>query len=275
MQNKTLNQNNKTNHIFLILLLGLVFLRFPFVISMSYNILPFSKELGRYIFQDGTYFLTAILIILKRDTLSNYNMGFYVLLIFIIAPFAKLLSIFAFTGIVLPNAWIQIAISICLLIVLFIYHPKLYKRSIKEILLWLLIAIVVGICSGVLVGIINSLQVIEKSSESPSAAYLFSAFFAQLSNAAVSEEPLFRGFLWGFLKNLHWKDHWILLFQAALFMLGHIYYLGVFNYSFLITVPIGGLVLGLLVWRSKSIGTSMIAHGFINSVADMVANLTW
>jgi hypothetical protein len=30
-----------------------------------------------------------------------------------------------------------------------------------------------------------------------------------------------------------------------------------------------------LVWRSRSISTSMIAHGLINSVGDMVAHFTW
>ena len=54
-------------------------------------------------------------------------------------------------------------------------------------------------------------------------------------------------------------------------MLAHIYYLGTFSYSLFIIVPFSGLVFGLLVWRSKSIGTSMIAHGLFNSIGNIVA----
>jgi membrane protease YdiL (CAAX protease family) len=93
----------------------------------------------------------------------------------------------------------------------------------------------------------------------------------QIANAAVFEEPFFRGFLWGGLRRAGWKNAWILLFQTALFMLGHLYYYGTAPLSFWIIVPLGGLIFGLLAWRSRSIGTSMAAHGFLNAVGQMIA----
>ncbi|WP_398443312.1 type II CAAX prenyl endopeptidase Rce1 family protein [Sedimentibacter sp.] len=48
-----------------------------------------------------------------------------------------------------------------------------------------------------------------------------------------------------------------------------------YNYSFFIIVPVSALILGLVAWRSKSIGTSMIVHALINSMANIVANFTW
>ncbi len=88
----------------------------------------------------------------------------------------------------------------------------------------------------------------------------------QTGYAAVSEEPLFRGFLWGYLRKGGWSDGWICLFQAGLFMLGHIYYLNSLPISFWIIVPTGGLVLGWLAWRSRSIATSISAHATLNAL---------
>jgi len=190
-----------------------------------------------------------------------------------IAPFAKLIIEFLSTkkvSMVEANVWYEILISICLLVVLLSYRPKLRKRSVNEIIIWLTIAVVVGICSGVLTGNILSIQVSERSPYHPTIPFILELLFIQLGNAAVIEEPLLRGFLWGFLLSKHWKVHWIWLIQAGLFMLAHIYYLGTFNYSLFIIVPFSGLVFGLLVWRSKSIGTSMIAH--VNADLKMTEN---
>ncbi|HBM74245.1 MAG TPA: hypothetical protein DD429_01645 [Clostridiaceae bacterium] len=272
-------QNKRMNYIFLLLLLGLLFLRFPFLILLEFYKIPIAKTEGINIFQCGTYLIAAILIFLKRNSLLDYHIGFYSLLIFILTPVLKPVSkyLLLFTGVSSLKesiSWFQIVTSICLFIALLIYRPKLRKRSIKEILFWLLISVAVGICSGIIIGSILTLQ--EKRSLNHASISLFiNMFFIQLGNAAVMEEPLFRGFLWGFLRNIHWKDYWIWLMQAALFMLGHIYYLGIHNYSFWITVPFGALVLGLIAWRSRSIGTSMIVHGLINSVSDILVHTTW
>ncbi len=266
------------NWIFLFLLLGLLVLRFPFLILANYKIIPVSAELVSPIFSGGTYLLTAILIFLMRDFLSNYNMGLGAVILFLVAPFAALWGeavSYKFLSYVQQDLWFRIGVSICLLIALIIAHPKLRRRSAKQILLWILVAIVLGIVTGVILGKIGSLQTKERSPASPTIVTFVTAFSIQLGNAAAMEEPLFRGFLWGLLRKLHWHEPWIWIFQAALFWLGHIYYLGVFNYSFFIIVPVSALILGFAAWRSRSIGTSMIMHGLINSLGDIVAHYTW
>jgi membrane protease YdiL (CAAX protease family) len=40
--------------------------------------------------------------------------------------------------------------------------------------------------------------------------------------------------------------------------------------SFWVIVPLGGLVFGALAWRSRSVAVSMIAHGLLNGVLQMV-----
>ena len=51
-------------------------------------------------------------------------------------------------------------------------------------------------------------------------------------------------------------------------MLGHIYYLGSYNLSLFVVVPLCAFVFGILVWRSHSIGVSMVTHAFVNSTLD-------
>ncbi len=108
-----------------------------------------------------------------------------------------------------------------------------------------------------------------------SVSALISCFVAQLSRAATYEEPLFRGFLWGYLRLLGWKDGAILWFQTGLFMLGHLYYLPSHLFSLLFIVPLGGIIFGLLAWRSRSIAPSMLAHAAANSFGDLVAHFQW
>jgi membrane protease YdiL (CAAX protease family) len=101
---------------------------------------------------------------------------------------------------------------------------------------------------------------------------LLEGFLYQLGYAAVTEEPLFRGFLWGYLRNLGWREVWIWLFQAGLFWLSHFYYFSRMPISFWL-VPIGALILGALAWRSRSIATSMAAHAAMNGLTQPLANL--
>jgi len=279
---QVLTENKKKhNYIPLLLLLGLLLLRFPFLILLLFDKIPISKAIGSNMFQDGTYLLTATLIFVKRDSLSKYNIDFLSLLIFMIAPVAKIMSQFflatkySYKNMISADWWLQIVISICLLVALLLYRPALQKRKIKEMLLWFLIAVLVGIGSGVLMGYITSLQGNGNSGMHPTISLLISLFFIQLGNAAVIEEPLFRGFLWGFLKNQHWNEYLIWLFQAVLFTLAHIYYFGANNFSFFVVVPFSALMFGLCAWRSRSIGTSMIVHGFYNSVTDAVSHMAW
>lgn len=279
LANLVLTKEKRKEYAFIVLLSGLLLLRFPFLILLCFDKIPISYKLGVGIMTDGTYILTATIIFLKRDTLSDYHFGFFSILVFLFAPVARffselILSEKAQSGAIPMVSWIQIVVSICLLVALMIKRTKLRKRSVKEILLWLLISIITGLLFGVVSGAIISLQG-SRGSVAPSFYHLIRGFVLQLGNAAVIEEPLFRGFLWGFLRSLKWKEFWIWVFQALLFMVGHLYYFGVANYSFWIVVPLCALVLGLLVWRSRSIGTSMIAHGLINSVGDIVAHFAW
>jgi membrane protease YdiL (CAAX protease family) len=91
-----------------------------------------------------------------------------------------------------------------------------------------------------------------------------SGFLYQLGFAAVSEEPVFRGFLWGYLRKLGWREIWVWLAQAGLFMSAHLYFRDALPFNFWIVVPSAGLIFGLLAWRTRSIAVGMMSHAAYN-----------
>jgi len=132
----------------------------------------------------------------------------------------------------------------------------------------MVISTIVGLLYAVLTGIIYKSFTKPSPMEATFPIFIF-LFITQLNNAALSEEPLFRGFIWGYLKKRNWKEHWILLFQAFIFSLGHIYYLPKLPIAFLGTF-FAGLVFGLVVWKSKSISASIVVHGLANSMGQLI-----
>ncbi len=95
----------------------------------------------------------------------------------------------------------------------------------------------------------------------------------QVGYAGAAEEPLFRGFLWGALHKAGWRDVWIWLFQAGLFILAHMYYIGRAPISFFILLPVGLLALGLVAWKTRGISTSLATHGTTNAFGLMMGEL--
>jgi membrane protease YdiL (CAAX protease family) len=75
---------------------------------------------------------------------------------------------------------------------------------------------------------------------------------------AVPEEFLFRGFLWGFMRQAGLSDFSILCIQAILFWVGHYWYWDM--PIAWIRVLFGGLLYGAVAWRTKSLFLSAIVH---------------
>lgn len=89
-------------------------------------------------------------------------------------------------------------------------------------------------------------------------------------SAVVVEEIMFRGMLWMLLKDLNFSEIKIVSLQAILFWISHVYAFN--NLAFFwINVPMISILLGIIVWRSKSITLSAIAHILINMLLGFVA----
>jgi membrane protease YdiL (CAAX protease family) len=98
--------------------------------------------------------------------------------------------------------------------------------------------------------------------------YLFPFIFAMLSalsHGAIFEEPIYRGFTFGYLRAWGVKDNKILILQTILFWAAHIKYINE-PFTFWMVVPMSGLMFGWLALQSRSIAPSMVAHAIFNAM---------
>jgi len=269
---------NKSRSIISIsLLLGLLFFRFPWLLCDAFEITNINNAYQIKII--CTYVLTAILIWWERDHLEEFNIRLTSLLLFIALPIllpvnnSLLKYSLPWGEIKLFFPSISIVTGIILAVALLIYRPSFKREKLSNSFKWLIISIACGIAFGVLVGLVYS-EFKTRTKMHVSLPIFFDSLIMQLRNAALSEEPLFRGFLWGYLRKLNWKDNWIWLFQAFLFMVGHIYYIKTMPIALLFAL-LAGLMFGLVAWKSKSISSSIIAHGLANTMGDLVTFYRW
>ncbi len=217
-----------------------------------------------------TYLITAVLIWRERDHLSFFFIGKLAVIIFIagkpyqvligllgLAPYMKVLYVLPF----LP-------IAIGLLVALWKARPKSMTNP-PQILRWSLAGILAGIGFAFFVAYLNNFQAFEQG-YSPAIKDLLLIPSVQLGSAATYEEPLFRGFLWGFLRQRGWKDLHILLAQAGLFWFSHPVHAFLYPLSFWVICPLSGLLLGLVAWRARDIAPSMFAHGLIDGLGQIL-----
>lgn len=276
---KLTQETNTTNHqrIFLLALLGLLILRIPFLASMRF--LQVQWVWTETVFQAGTYLLTTFLIWWEADRLAEYHIDTFVIaVVALFKPVQTLIlrlwgfndHLLAFPG--LPSLLIW---SIALVFALGMWSRRSQlparRPGVKG---WVFIGMLAGLLTALALSYPMSLQIPKTQLASgmsirnlPLAllGQVFLDFPYQVGYAAVSEEPLFRGFLWGYLRKWKWRETWIWLFQAGLFMFSHIYYVTRNPISFWIMVPAGALVLGWLAWRSRTLAASMAAHGMVNA----------
>ncbi|HVN56460.1 MAG TPA: CPBP family intramembrane glutamic endopeptidase [Anaerolineaceae bacterium] len=226
-------------------------------------------------YQVATYLLTVGFILFERDRLADFHID--ALAIWIILFFKPLETIIyrllyydtTHSPLAFPEApalliWGAAFFLIAALRISGFLWPKIEKRNF----LWLLWGAAAGIGLAILLAYPMSFRytAVERTLIPSVWRDGLVNIPYQVGYAAVSEEPLFRGILWGYLRHAGWKNLWIWLVQAGLFALSHLYYLSDRPFFFWVSVPLGGLVLGLLAWRSRSIATSMAAHGFVNGL---------
>ncbi len=250
-------------YLFWILLSGLLLLRFPWLIFGRF-LVP-GDDVVIVVYELGTCLLTCLLIFLERERLAEYHVDGLALVLLLDAPIAVLVGRMA-GGYALPGQEIKAGFTVILLVALLIRRPVLPRRGVGRTVGCIGAAVLAGAALTVVSAFVlsfQSAQVVDLSAL-PSAGRLLYGSLYQLDYAAAAEEPLFRGFLWGRLRKCGWKDHWIWLFQALLFAVGHAYYVGSSNISAFLAVPLGALALGLIAWKTRSVGASMIAHGITN-----------
>ncbi len=274
---RTNNEKKGEKYIFAVIFIGLLILRFPLLIIPQFTILSISSDNLFLIYINGTYFLTAVLIFLERNKLSQFKINIFAITIFLLTPILKPIVYF-FAKVHIPfNSlffiWFNIIVSVLLCLSLVISHTKIHIDKFKYHIKWFILSVFIGVITAIVLSLIYSRNETSSEYKASIITYLV-CVVTQMSHAAIMEEPLFRGFLWGCLEKKGLNLIWICFFQAAFFCIGHVYYLPLYPVNFIATFVVA-LILGYLVWKSKSIGTSIIAHGIINSLVDLIVHYKW
>jgi membrane protease YdiL (CAAX protease family) len=251
----------------------LLFLRLPFLTGLSYFVQSDLAWLDPA-YQIATYALTAWFIWWWRDRLADFHIdsiAIVIMLLFkpletLILPVWGIPSPLAFPNWPALSLW---AIAIVTFLALRKSPlPRVRRRNLAGVL--------IGAGAGVGTALIMAYLFLPLSTPGQGVSRLepmmLLGFPYQLGYAAIDEEPLFRGFLWGQLRKAGWREGAIWLAQAALFALGHLPFLERLPLPYFLFNFLGlGLVFGLLAWRSRSIATSMVAHAAYNASAPLMS----
>ncbi len=89
--------------------------------------------------------------------------------------------------------------------------------------------------------------------------------------SSVVEEIIFRGLLFGYLVKQSGNEKQSLLIQAVLFWLLHFHYLWLSPFSFWFGIPVSTLIFSMLVWRSRSLSSAIMAHVLSNTFVTIFA----
>lgn len=253
--------------IFWFLIALLIILRLPMLGLMTY-LVPSTFNWVVPLYEIGTYTIIAFLIWWEKDNLQLHHIdGLALFLIIIFKPLSTLILYFwipsnpmAFPKIISLAFFIPSVILLTLV---------LWKKIIAKIDTWRSIRwFIAGGFLGVLLMVIEGIIMIKYLNTpfplNPGTEAWFYPIY-QIGYAAVPEEPLFRGFLWGGMKKAGLKDFWILVIQTVTFTIAHIYFLDSSTpILYLILIFIESLCLGILVWKSRLLSSTIAFHGFAN-----------
>jgi membrane protease YdiL (CAAX protease family) len=256
-----------------VLIATLLLIRGPFMVTVRLSTDPAPIWLEPA-FQIGTYVLTALFVLWERDSLATFHIDGLALVIIIAAPplSTVLLSLGGASNwpMAFPH-WPSLviwAVALAFLASLSRYKPTV-RSSYARSLGWFGLGIAAGVVASIAVRLAVTLTAgtaLQFAATGPVLLSVLQFLPYQVGYAGVSEEPLFRGFLWGQLRRSGWRDVWIWSLQAAAFGLVHLYMLLRAPLAFWSLVAPVALVGGLLVWRSRSLCSSMAAHAAINSI---------
>ncbi len=233
------------------------------------------------VYQVVTYAGTALFIWWQRDRLSVYHIDTISLgLLVLFKPLQTLILPLLIGSQAAPLAFPQPLALVCWLIAILLALalwpgrknlPALPRSSFR----WLVVGAAAGVGWAFLAGLVLiPFTAPPAKMNIPFDLTVLLAFPYQIGYAAMAEEPLFRGMLWGQLRLAKWRMGWICLTQAALFTLVHANLSSQPNPLPLFAIVfMGALIMGLLAWKSHSIVPSSLFHAFYNASGILVMML--
>ena len=221
----------------------------------------------------GACILLVFLVSINLRSLQSFHIDWLTLVLMIVGMLLSALLTQLKTPFPVPSpinlSLLYVPIAGGLMAIVIIGRSKI-KAPTAPNLRYLLFAIISGMIAGAFIGLLIRVRSTSLSFQHATFGQLALLPVQQLTYAALSEEPFFRGFLWGALREAGLGDHSACVIQGSLFWFAHLYYLGNFPLSLWLIVPIGAVIFSGLVWFSRSVSTSMIAHGLMNGLGQAI-----
>ena len=209
------------------------------------------------------YWLISVVIWLNRGDLRSLNIdkNFFTLFIFIGGLYSGvffLLSPFA--------SGVFLGLATLINLVLYLYGSLPFediRLNYRQTMFYSVILMMPAFIINLILGLTKTW---------PNETTIFMAVFNANLPIIIFEEAIYRGMLWMFLTNLNIKNHYIFVAQVLLFWFSHINYL--FQpVAFWFYMPFLSIILGLMVWRSKTITSSIIGHFVYNWFGALLRSL--
>ena len=238
----------------------LLFLRIPLLFLGSFGVI--SKDLSLVIYLLFTYLFTALFIGKYVDNLEQYYITPTSLIIFLAAPILGILTM-PFDPIVYLRGIISLILGGYLIKREYFKFEKFNKLEYRLSNLLVFIAFIFAFI------LLNKYVLGKNLDLFKINSYEFLDTFAfQLSFAPVSEEPLFRGIMMGEMIKRKTPPAVAIAIQGGIFWFAHIYYANT-GLNFWVLHPIISIMLGILVYKGKSITNSMLFHGLVNTLGSL------
>lgn len=225
-----------------------------------------------------TYLLIVVFIVSEHDMLSRYHFDrLAMVIILVIKPIMSIYHLFNIINgdpqyIMESELFVNgFIIVVALLGLSQLSRKGGFSQSIPFSGQWLVIGFVVGLGTALVMVGMEKWAGFETGLQM-SWGHVPQALAIQLTNAAVQEEAVFRGILWGVMKNMAIKEKWIWMIQALLFLVCHLYYLPHSSVIWL-RILVAGLAYGAVVWRSRTQSASMVTHAAANTFAQWFSSV--
>jgi membrane protease YdiL (CAAX protease family) len=264
-------------------LFGIIMLLvFRFIILAGIGSFAKPQWLGP-IFEIGSYAFILFLLWSERKELRDSNVD---AIAFILIPLMKTIEVLIigkinYSSIISIQKWGGKAILFMtfIFIVIFILNRKdfIFPKVNKMSFMFPIIGFLAGIFLSIFLAFPMSFQIHTNVQHFEVSTLVkqntFEGILFQIGYAAISEEPLFRAFLWGILIRIGMKEWKVFFLQVILFTLGHIYYFSAYPISLFIITPLCAAAFGLLVLKTKTISSSILAHGVFNGTANLMGQM--
>ncbi len=213
-----------------------------------------------YVISATACLIVAILIYVEIRHLEEFNIDKFTVITFIL---------FSLPRLVFWNGFLLILTVItCIIpIIAFIFKkPKIMKTNLR----WALVGIAAGIIAVVLITQVELLMrkewlpphILQNSLAITAIIHILQ----ELSVTSISEEILFRGFIWGYLKREGWGEDKAIWAQGVVFWLVHFGKL-VTPFTFFLSLPVLIIISCYVTKRSKQVFPAILSHTIINSVS--------